>query len=339
METIISQLNFLKYTKEDFYNYKTEVNIEILDVIKQKINLIHDKINKNSKTTIHNSFEKIDKRSKFAKSWRISKTLVKKNEINKTEQFANEINSLLNKLSPKNFDKISNNILEYYEKDEVTIEMLKELIFSTINNIFSKAVLQPVYCPYYVKLLNILDKKFETNDLIDKKCSEYKDVIKNNTLDGHEADNDNDNDNNSAEADNDNDNDNNSAEATPKPKNEEQEKYDIFCKEIKEKKTKEGYSQFIGELYNNNMIKYETLEINISTFFEILEEEIKKESQSDSVEYLIICLCKLFLTINKKLDKPNIRIIIKKFKIVQQENLIKRLKFKIMDITDKYKYV
>ena len=329
METIISQLNFLKYTKEDFYNYKTEVNIEILDVIKQKINLIHDKINKNSKTTIHNSFEKIDKRSKFAKSWRISKTLVKKNEINKTDQFANEINSLLNKLSPKNFDKISNNILEYYEKDEVTIEMLKELIFSTINNIFSKAVLQPVYCPYYVKLLNILDKKFETNDLIDKKCSEYKDVIKNNTLDGHEADNNN----NSAEADN--DNNNNSAEATPKPKNEEQEKYDIFCKEIKEKKTKEGYSQFIGELYNNNMIKYETLEINISTFFEILEEEIKKESQSDSVEYLIICLCKLLLTINSSDYVKSLKPKLQNIKMVKE--LPKRLQFMILDLMDHIK--
>ena len=330
METIISQLNFLKYTKEDFYNYKNDNNIDMLDIIKQKLTLINDKISKNSKATIHNSFEKIDKRIKFAKSWRISKTIIKKNDITKTEQYTNEINSLLNKLSPKNFDKISNKILEYYEKDDVTIEMLKKLIYSTINNIFSKAVLQPVYCPYYVKFLNILDNKFETNDLIDKKCSEYKNIIRNNTSDNLE--------------DSDAKPDSIDSDAKPdsidavKPKNEEQEKYDIFCREIKEKKTKEGYSQFIGELYNNNMIKYETLEVNINTFFEILEEEIKNDSQSDSVEFLIICLCKLFLTINTKLDKSNIRVIIEKFKVIQNENLIKRLRFKIMDITDKYKY-
>jgi len=306
MDSIISQLNFLKYSKEDFYIYKSEVEINIIDVIEQKINLIRDKINKNSKSSIHNSFEKIDKRSKFAKSWRINKTIIKKTDLPKIEQYINEINSLLNKLSPKNFEKISNNILEYYEKDDVTIEMLKELIFITINNIFSKAVLQPVYCPYYVKLLNILDKKFETNDIIDSKCSEYKDVIKNENVE------------------------NNNQEIG------EQEKYDNFCKEIKDKKTKEGYSQFIGELYNNNMIKYETLEVNINTFFEILEDEISKDSKSNEVEYLIICLCKLFLTISHKLDKPNCRIIISKLKNIQGKDLIKRLKFKVMDITDKY---
>ena len=89
MESIVSQLNFLKYTKEDFYKYKSEVNIEIIDVIEQKLNLIRDKINKNSKSSIHNSFEKIDKRSKFAKSWRISKTIIKKTDITKTEQYGN----------------------------------------------------------------------------------------------------------------------------------------------------------------------------------------------------------------------------------------------------------
>ena len=47
MDSIISQLNFLKYSKEDFYIYKSEVEINIIDVIEQKINLIRDKINKN----------------------------------------------------------------------------------------------------------------------------------------------------------------------------------------------------------------------------------------------------------------------------------------------------
>ena len=84
------------------------------------------------------------------------------------------------------------------------------------------------------------------------------------------------------------------------------------------------------------MIKYTTLEVNINTFFDILEQEINKDSKSNEVEYLIICLCKLFLTIAQKLDKPNCRIIVSKFKNVQKADLIKRLKFKIMDITDKY---
>jgi hypothetical protein len=309
MDNILTQLNFLKYSKDDFYKYKDEEDIKLLEILKQKIDLIRDKISNNSKSSIHNSFEKIDKKSKFSKSWRISKTIFKKTDLGLCEKYSNEINSLLNKLSPKNFDKITNSILEYYEKDDVTIEILKELIIFTINNIFSKAIMQPFYCPYYVKLLKILDEKFETNDIIDTKCSEFKDVI-NNTA-------------------------NKNVENTKK-KTDEQQQYDDFCDEVKNKKTKEGYSQFIGELYNNSMIKYSTLEVNINTFFEILEQEIQKNSQSDEVEYLIICLCKLFLTISNKLDKPNSRIIIGKFKVVQKNDLIKRLKFKLMDITDKY---
>ena len=307
MDSILTQLNFLKYSKEEFYKYKEEQKIELLDVLNQKLDIIRNKINNNSKSSIQNSFEKIDKKSKFSKSWRISKTIFKKKDIGLCEQYCNEINSLLNKLSPKNFDKISGNILDYYEKNDVTIEMLKELIFSTINNIFSKAILQPFYCPYYVKLLKLLDEKFETNDIIDTKCSEYKDII------------------NKSKDNVDNNEDIN-----------EQQKYDNFCAEVKEKKTKEGYSQFIGELYNMSMITFSTLEINISTFFEILENEIIENSKSDTVDYLIICLCKLFLTIVDKLDKPNIRIILAKFKIIQKNDIIKRLKFKIMDITEKY---
>jgi hypothetical protein len=329
MDSILSQLNFLRYTKDDFYKYKKDIDIQLLDILDQKFKLINSKINRNSKSSIHNSFEKIDKKSKFAKSWRMNKTKIKRTDLNIAEQYTNEINSLLNKLSPKNFDKISGNILEYFDKDPVTIVILKELIYSTINNIFSKAVLQPIYCPYYVKLLNILDKRFETNDLIDNKCSEYKDVIKA-SKEAYAKDATNEAEagaTNEAEAD---------VNKKPKQKTEEQIKYDNFCIEVKSKKTKEGYSQFIGELYNNNMIKYETLEVNINTFFEILDDEIKKDSQSNDVEYLIICLCKLFLTINTKLDKHNIRIIINKFKLIQNSNLIKRLKFKLMDITDKY---
>ena len=312
MESILSQLNFLKYSKDEFYKYNEEVNIQLSDILKQKLDLIRDKISNNSKSTIHNSFEKIDKKSKFSKSWRISKTVFKKKDIGLCEQYNNEINSLLNKLSPKNFEKIKDSILEYYDKDDVTIEILKELIISTINNIFSKAIMQPFYCPHYVKLLKILDEKFETNDIIDTKCNEFKDVINKNVI------------NKSNESEN------------SKEKTNEQKQYDDFCDEVKNKKTKEGYSQFIGELYNNSMIKYSTLEININSFFEVLEQEIGINSKSDNVEYLIICLCKLFLTIVKKLDKPNSRIIVGKFKIIQKHDLIKRLKFKIMDITDKY---
>ena len=142
MNTVLHQLNFLKFSKEDFFKFKNENDNEIilLDNIEQKLKLIRQKISKNSKSSIQNSFEKIDKKSKFAKSWRMSVTVIKKKDITVAEQFCNDINSNLNKLSPKNFDKISENIIKILENENNSAEILKELIFSVINNIFKKAV-------------------------------------------------------------------------------------------------------------------------------------------------------------------------------------------------------
>lgn len=315
MESILQQLNFLKYTKEDFYIYKDTNEIILIESVQKKLDLIKKNISKNSKLNIHNTFEKnrnekYDKKNSYVKSWRTSKTIIKKKDLTIVEKYCNEINSLLNKLSPKNFETIQDKVLLYYEKEDVNNEILKELIFFTINNIFSKAVSQPVYCPYYVKLLKTLDEKFETNDIIDKKCNAFKDAI-------NKTNNDNESN-------------------TNKNPKSEQEKYDNFCLEIKEKKFKEGYSQFIGELYNNKMIKYDTLDVNINTFFELLDNEIKTNSKSDSVESYIISLSKLFTTIVNNLDSQNVTKIIDKFKNIQRCDLIKRLKFKLMDITDKY---
>ena len=138
--------------------------------------------------------------------------------------------------------------------------MLKELIFYTINNIFKKAVSQPVYCPHYVKLLNILDKKFQIRDIIDKKCAEFKNVT--NKENNHKQ------------------NDTNDSEECVETQNInkinlEQRKYDEFCEEIKVKNLLKDIPSLINELYKNNMIKYETLKISISMFFDNLFEELK----------------------------------------------------------------
>ena len=337
MNSVLSQLNFLKYSKEDFYNYKSEFDgdIILLDNIEQKLNLIRQKINKNAKSSIQNSFEKIDKKSKFANSWRITATVIKKKDLTLIEQYCNEINSNLNKLSPVNFDKISGNVIGYLENEKNTSEMLKELIFFTINNIFKKAVFQPVYCPHYVKLLNMLDKKFQIRDLIDKKCAEFKNVTNKDSNTSEATTSASEATTSASEATT------SASDATPAksesnmtPAEKEQLKYDKFCEEIKGKKFIEGYSQFIGELFKNKMIKYETLQISISMFFDNLFEELEKDSKSDDVEYLIICLCKLYTTIQESIKKENRFIFLEKFETIKNKDIIKRLKFKLMDIIE-----
>ena len=77
-------------------------------------------------------------------------------------------------MSPKNFEKIVPRIQEYYKKDDER----EFLIESTIDNIFLKAVMQPVYCPYYVKLLKIMNESYKKEGIINNKCIEFKTILK-----------------------------------------------------------------------------------------------------------------------------------------------------------------
>ena len=92
--------------------------------------------------------KKIDRKSKFAKSWRIGATIIKKKDVSKFEKMSNEINSLLNNLSPNNFDKITQKILEYLENEDNTKEVLKELIIYTKIVFFRKQYYKQYFALY-----------------------------------------------------------------------------------------------------------------------------------------------------------------------------------------------
>ena len=144
-------------------------------------------------------------------------------------------------------------------------------------------------------------------DIINQKCIEFKDIIKP-KQDDMESD---------------------------KMSLSDKEKYDLFCKANKEKKYKEGYSQFIGELFNNKMINDTTLEQNISFFVEHLESSCLEDATSCYVEDLLICVCKLFDTVSKKdynkvISPYCYRVII----IKENMELPKRLRFKLLDLKD-----
>ena len=319
MKTIIQQLNSVKYSKDDFLNYKSANIFEITDQLKKSIETIKSNIKKNNNIHKKNSFNNHSNYSNHSnhyknnnknkgnfkpeKSWRLNKTKIIKEDITKLEKCQNEINALLNKLSPKNFDSIIGRIVDYYNN----LDTQNRLINKTIDNVFLKAVMQPIYCPYYVKFLKILDDKYKTDNIIDKKCQDYKDIIT--PIDV--------------------------TENKEKSSLSEQEKYDLFCKANKAKTFKAGYSQFIGELFNNEMITKETLETNLSFFVENLEEHSKTDAKSNYVEDLLICICKLFVTVYKE----NTDTLIKNYcsrliSIQNNKDLPKRLQFKIMDVRD-----
>jgi hypothetical protein len=321
MTSVLDQLNFIRYSKDDFIKEKTKLTLVISSELESIIKIIetnikksggsnspfqnssHNNGHKNSnyslKSTSYNSKHGESKKGP-SKSWRLTKTKIIKENLTELDKNKNEINALLNKLSPKNFDSIVPRIKEYYKKEEERVFLIE----STIDNIFLKAVMQPVYCPYYVKLLKIMDDEYENTDIINNKCLEFKTILKQ------------------------------TVETDEEMSLSEKEKYDLFCKANKEKKYKEGYSQFIGELFNNKMINNDTLEENISLFVESLEISSDEDATSTYVEDALICICKLFDTVSNR-EKAIIRTYCERVLLIRNKNeLPKRLRFKLMDLKD-----
>lgn len=298
------------YSYDIFLEVTQNNNFVIDTTLKESLETINKIIDNNYGISYHeknNKHKHKNKNLKFdnnSELWRSQKkTIIKKEINNDLDKYKYEINSLLNKLSPKNFDNISTKILEYYEKS-LEDEELNNLLISFIDSIFSKAVMQPIYCPYYVKFLNILEEKFKILNLIHSKCNNYREIFTI-TKDGKEN-------------------------------MTEQEAYDKFCEDNLAKVFKAGYSQFIGELYNNKMIELDIIKSNIEFFMTSLFDTNTIES-SDLFENVLICISQLIKTTSEQLKlinynyndlDNNLNIIYKNFKGGN------RLKFKLLDLCE-----
>ena len=306
----------LVYTKDDFINLKGSLNLHCPEDLKIAIKYIDSKISQSSgsnyqthhkdRKTYSNSNTNSNNTSTSTStknSWRIKRTAIISSDISDQDKFQNEINSLLNKLSPKNFNKITQKIMIFL--DSHNEEICDKLVDHTIDNIFLKAVMQPIYCPYYVSFIKDINIKYSKEPKINHKCLEFKSIIK-------------------------------------QPEKEventtltETEKYDLFCKNNKEKRYKEGYSQFVGELYNKNMINLQTLENSITHYVEILETYVDIDVNGSMVDELLVCICKLILTVYTKDNIKNLNKYMSRLvNIKDTYGLPKRLSFKILDLKE-----
>ncbi len=85
-----------------------------------------------------------------------------------------DINTMLNKMSPKNFETITNSVVEILSKNKDNIKFFE----FTIENIFMKAVTQAIYCKNYTEFIKILfDRKFN-GDIVMEKCDKFKHILK-----------------------------------------------------------------------------------------------------------------------------------------------------------------
>ena len=228
----------------------------------------------------------------------ITKELNKETDIDKNKR---NINSLLNKISKNNFDVIFKKIICNLKDDK------DELFEFIIKNIFEKSIIQPFYCPCYVKLyLELINFNNIFKDMIINICSEYFDMIK----------------------------------YYKKMLNEniKDTNYDTFCLIIKNKNKKKGFSQFIGELYLNNIIELDAINKIISILINNINKIIT-ENEFDIIENNILCLTVLLNTIHKDINKlDNIDKYLKTIEgFSKNKKIMKRLQFKLMDLLDNIK--
>ena len=114
----------------------------------------------------------------------------------------------------------------------------------------------------------------------------------------------------------------------------QQEEYDQFCKENLEKVFKSGYSQFLGELYNNKIITIDIIKSNIDFFIKSLNNSISTE---DKFENTLICISQLIKTTSKQFStiKYNYKELHGDLiKIYDSYNESKRIKYKLLDLCE-----
>lgn len=274
-------VNIQRYDREFIYKLNND-SFQLEKTIKDKINNILKKIKE----------LKPELKSENKTSWRRAKPSIKPKNISDLDKSKHEITCLLNKLAPSNFDNIS-------QKIQTLISDKDNLLNYCVDEVFQKAVYQPVYCPYYVKLLlNFSEKNHEIDGIISEKCEAFTNIININNC-----------------------------ELT------KNETYEEFCAKNKIKQFKIGYSQFIGELYNKNLIVSEIIDILIMELLDNIDTIYKLNVSDSNIENNIVSLTKIILTTYKKypdiLDNN-----IDKYKEIYKLNISTKLKFKILDIIE-----
>ena len=296
-------MNLVKYQEEKILDIRNSLgsnkfNYIFNDSFLTTLKYIEDNINKNVfKQKNHYKYKGNFNKNRLnrppLKSLKPPSFLKKSND--KNDIFRKDLNNNLNKLSDQNYPSISKKIMEMYNlnKDEFDFNYF-------INNLFDKSVMQPTYCPLYVRLCKEFDELDNIIELIRDKCETFRLLIQ------EISDKDDDvlNVNN----------------------------YDDFCKKNKDKVFKKGFSQFIGELYKNEFIEKEFIQDFMKDMITNIMNKLNNEDSN--VDDSITCLVQLIHTcINCK----NIKLALVKSRLISMKNheiLPKKLKFKLMDLLE-----
>lgn len=282
----------IHYSKEELY----EIKKSIKGKLPQKTTDIIKGISSKSRV-----FYKKGNYKKNVDTWRGNQNnndrpIIGKPIKSDTDKINGEINSYLNKISNDNFEKILSEILNIINKNNET-----HIIEQTLTSIFEKALMQPIYCPLYVKICKkLIEINKYTSNLINKKCSTYYNIIKAMEVDQKIALNKN---------------------------------YDRFCENIKHKRKIKGFTQFIGELYLNKIVTIDIIKSINSLFLDNINT-LSVNKKSKSLEKNVECLCIMLDTILNRMNEfPCYKNTIKD--LSKNKKLLPRHRFLFMDIVDK----
>ena len=190
-------------------------------------------------------------------------------------------------------------ILTIYKESINKPEIKDTFTTVLIDILFQNAVIQPIYCPIYVKLLNNIRSNSKVIDAVNNKINNFLTISSEDNI-----------------------------------KKNETLSYDEFCENNKKKVFKKGYSQFIGELFLNNLITYSIIIENVNMFITNLND-LMTNNNTEFLEDNIICIDTLVRTIKIKLNKSDTEFLLQNINnFIKSKILIKRFKFKFMDLRD-----
>ena len=320
-------MDLIQYSKKDFYNMKEshQVSDETYDNYEEIINLINSQLFQNNKY----------QGNRTSKEWRRKKLpSFLDRKVSEEDKLKNNVNLELNKLSIENYRSIFTSIKKIL--NNASDDKYTDLISLIIDSVFEKAVIQPDYCPQYVKLVFSLvnnDNKTLIMTLLRNKCTTYHQILTK-KIDGNNIDKVS-----SSKLEADDEEDDNEEESTD---------YDEICRQQLRKQYKKGFSQFVGELYNYEIIT--TREIlffyrkMLSNALIGLNDKIDEDFIEDNILYfhkLLEVSIDRLTSRQKKNTNPIFQIMRNIEELIEHKNISfipGRLKFKLNDCHDILKH-
>lgn len=216
--------------------------------------------------------------------------------------------SKLNKFSASTYDEIKEFLFQILGSSDNS--SANEFVKEFMNLVFKKAASEEIFCPLYAKLLGEISSSFPIIlDEMNKLFENYLEIFE-------ECD------------------------------ETKEENYEIFLAKNKEKKYRQGYSQFLAELTSLRILSEEKL-IKI---FKIISEQIETQGKSENKiklnEEYIDCLLRITKVLRKKTEPFFVNIRSKLYQVVNNtyntidnnkntyRSLSSKSKFLLMDILD-----